>query len=523
VEAALVGEVADGDFEDLRVLVEAHRSDYNFRVRASSFRRSLSALLALLLGVWAPGASAAEAPPSISPIGLSAALRTAAQKAPTTNLSISVTDLDTGEVVFEQNPDRALPLASITKAITSAAAIHYLGPSYKFRTTFWRRGEIREGSLTGSLLVVGGGDPNISGRFYNDDYNAVFDTWAQGLQRAGITRVVGDLVLNATFFDGVARHPDWPADQADKWYQAPVSALSYNDNCVLVSIGPGGKIGKPAAVTILPDTDLVRPVSRATTVSRKRRPRVVVSRDLGSDAVRVGGVVPMRKAWWSTPIAIDDAPAFFGDALKKRMAVAGIELTGSVVQRDWRPDGAWTLIAQTESDLVPTIAVSNKRSQGFYAEQIAKTLAAEKTGKGSWEASTGLVRGFLGSLGLDPGRFSVRDGSGLSVDNRASAEDLTAFFRNMTQHPHGPLWRSTLAVSGEAGSTLRGRLRDPVMAGRIEGKTGSLRGVSTLAGYATASSGRTYVFAILLNGNRVWDSTGHRYQDRILRALVKNG
>jgi len=98
---------------------------------------------------------------------------------------------------------RITDLLSITKLLTTAAAIHYLGPDFKFHTTFWRRGPVERGNLVGSLLVVGGGDPNISGRFYGDDINAVFDRWAEGLRQAGVTRVTGDLVLNATYFDSL--------------------------------------------------------------------------------------------------------------------------------------------------------------------------------------------------------------------------------------------------------------------------------------------------------------------------------
>jgi D-alanyl-D-alanine carboxypeptidase/D-alanyl-D-alanine-endopeptidase (penicillin-binding protein 4) len=93
----------------------------------------------------------------------------------------------------------------------------------------------------------------------------------------------------------------------------------------------------------------------------------------------------------------------------------------------------------------------------------------------------------------------------------------------MNGHPYGGQWKATLALSGDPDGTLRHRLREASMRGRILAKTGSLRGVSTLAGYATAESGKTYVFAILLNGPGVWDTNGHRYQDRILRALVRQG
>ena len=97
-------------------------------------------------------------------------------------VSVAIADLETGEIVYARNPEQAETIASVTKMISSAAALHYLGPTYKFRTTFWRRGEVHDGNLVGSLLVVGGGDPNISGRFYENDSFAVFDRWAEGLQ-----------------------------------------------------------------------------------------------------------------------------------------------------------------------------------------------------------------------------------------------------------------------------------------------------------------------------------------------------
>ena len=453
-----------------------------------------------------------------------AALEQVARRIPARfpGVSIQIADEETGEVVFEREADLPQTIASVTKLITTATALHYLGPNYKFRTSFWRRGEIRQGSLIGSLLVVGGGDPNISGRFYGDDINAVFDKWAEGLRRMGIGRVVGDILLNASFFDSVGRHPDWKTDQESRWYQAPISALSYNDNVVLVSIRPGPRAGRPVGVSIDPPVDLLRPVTLARTVGRRGRVRVAVSRAAGSSAVTVSGTVPLRPALWSTPITIDDPPAFFGKALQNRLRTAGISVTGQVVENAVKPDSFWVPIATTESDLLPTIEVCNKRSQGFYAEQIFKTVSAEKTGQGTWAGSVALAKDFLASLGLDSARFQLHDGSGLSIANRAAAVDLVKFLRAMDRQPYGELWRNTLAVSGDSEGTLRHRLNDAVTRGQILAKTGSLERVSTLVGYARASSGRTYVFAILFNG-RVPNGGGQALEDRLLRALVING
>lgn len=466
-------------------------------------------------------AKPAEPPPR----SLAEALERASRRPPArpNGLSIQIADVATGESVFSRNPDAPETIASLTKLFSTAAALHFLGPDYKFKTTFWRRGEVKDGVLTGALLVVGGGDPNISGRFYNDNYNAVFDKWADGLKAAGVTRVSGDLILNGSFFDNVLRHPEWPAGQEAKWYQAPVSALAYNDDVVLVGIRPGTRAGGPAAISIEPQTGTLRALSSARTVGRRGNVRLAVGRADGSNAVTISGTVPMRAVWWSTPIAVDDPAGFFGGALKNRLKAAGIELSGKVIDRDTKPDASWALIAETDSDLMATLAVINKRSQGFYAEQTFKTLAAEKAGKGTWDNALSLEKQFLAALALDPTRYNLHDGSGLSPQNRVSATDIVRFLRAMETHPNGGAWKATLATPGDSEGTLRHRLHDPAVRDRVVAKTGSIRGVSTLAGYATGLSGKTYAFAILLNGPGVWDGGGHAFQDHLLMALIQNG
>jgi hypothetical protein len=125
-------------------------------------------------------------------------------------------------------------------------------------------------------------------------------------------------------------------------------------------------------------------------------------------------------------------------------------------------------------------------------------------------------------MGLDPRRYDLHDGSGLSAS--------TACRRRRWWTSCGP-WtrtrRARVAVHagglGESDGSLRHRLLDDSTRGEIQAKTGTLNGVSTLAGYAKAASGKTYAFAILLNGPGVTESRGHAYQDRVLRTLVKRG
>ncbi|HSB35312.1 MAG TPA: D-alanyl-D-alanine carboxypeptidase, partial [Thermoanaerobaculia bacterium] len=155
--------------------------------------------------------------------------------------------------VVAVNADRPLVLASTTKLFTSAAALDRLGPEYRFRTRLYRDAPIAaDGTLEGPLIVVGGGDPALSGRLYDDDPLAVFRPWAESLSRQGIRSVRDGLLLDTSFFDDARTHPDWPTEQEQRWYQAPVSALSYNDNVVLVRVTGGVRSGGPAVLGFYP-------------------------------------------------------------------------------------------------------------------------------------------------------------------------------------------------------------------------------------------------------------------------------
>ena len=485
-------------------------------------QRQLTLWTFLLAGALAQSARAIDPPAARLYEKLSQAARNPPAKA--TGVSIAVAEESgDGPLVFGFNAGEPLTIASVSKLFSTAAALAALGKEYQFKTTLYRSGTVTGGLLNGSLLVVGGGDPNLSGRFYGNDVNAVFDRWTEGLQLSGITEISGGIKLNATFFDSVYRNPGWPAGQEARWYQAPVSALSFNDNCISVSVLPGPRAGAPVSVRFDPATSFLQAVSSARTGSARRAARVAVARRFGSSVVTVAGIVPLSRYGWTTTIAIDDPPRYFGTVLRERFAQKGIRIDGDLALSSTAPDATWAPVATTTSDLLPSIAIANKRSQSFYAEQIFKTLAAVKGREGSWDEAIRLEKEFLASLSLDPGRYDLHDGSGLNPQNRVAALDIVRFLRAMSISPLAEEWVSTLALSGDASGTLRHRFRDHSVRGRVYAKTGSLDHVNSLAGYATAQSGKNYVFAIVLNGRRVNDGTGHAFEDKILRALLANG
>ncbi|MHC4841878.1 MAG: D-alanyl-D-alanine carboxypeptidase, partial [Planctomycetota bacterium] len=107
-----------------------------------------------------------------------------------------IVDLDSGKVLYSHNADRALIPASNMKLYTSAAALCKLGHDFEFKTRVYADGQISNGTLNGDLLIIGGGDPNLSGRFHDDDPTALFKQWANIIAKVGIKKVTGELVYD---------------------------------------------------------------------------------------------------------------------------------------------------------------------------------------------------------------------------------------------------------------------------------------------------------------------------------------
>ncbi|MCZ6726521.1 MAG: D-alanyl-D-alanine carboxypeptidase/D-alanyl-D-alanine-endopeptidase [Acidobacteria bacterium] len=458
---------------------------------------------------------------------LTAAAESARRVAPA--LGIHIVDVETGETVYAFEPDRQRIVASNTKLLTSAAAVDRLTPGYFIETALQARGLVIDGELLGDLAVVGAGDPTISGRHYGDDPLFIFRRWGEQLRGAGIDRVRGDLVLVHGLFESRQIHPDWPRDQLHKWYEAPVSALSFNDNCVWVWVRPGATPGAPAQVEVTPDLATVRIRNRARTTSRKRNHKIAVDRKPGSDVIEVSGWVYRGAEPFVVAVTVPDPELFFGQALRAGLGQAGVTIEGELRIEPRLPDATWRRLALHRTSLPTVLEVVNKRSQNFYAETLLKLLGAEGCGEGSWRSGIEVVASFLEGLGIERGTYSYVDGSGMSRNNRFSPRQFTTLLRHMYFHPHGRSYMQSLAYSGESeleppwmSSSLSERFEEDRYQRNVLAKTGGLNGVSTLSGYAKAQSGKVYAFSILCNSASArWRA--RQAQDRIVRTLIDRG
>lgn len=496
---------------------------------AGAVLRGTAAILMLLLAAPAAAASAPATKGGPAPVARKAptlqqalAVEIEAARKSSRAFGVHIVDLSSRQSAFAVDADQPRILASNTKLLTTAAALETLGADFVFETRVMVRGTAKEGVLAGDLAIFGSGDPNLSGRFHDGDSYAIFREWAAALKARGISRVSGSLYLVNGLFNPPNVHPDWPRDQLTSWYEAPVEALSFNDNCVLVRVWPASRAGLPARVETVPKLDYFEIRNSATTTGTRNKNRLYVGRLGDSDTIVVSGTIGLRTGPGESWVAVQNPTSYFGASLKAALAEEGVLVDGGIVPAHGSPGGTWELVTTHQSDLARTLEVTNKRSQNFYAESLAKLLGWKVRGEGSWTAGVGVVGDFLAGLGIAPATFSLVDGSGLSRGNQMSPRSMTGLLEQMYFRALGRDFLRSLPFSGEQGLKWQRRLARAPYAGNVFAKTGTINGVSTLSGYAKAVSGRVYAFSILFNQVRS-NSGAHAAQDRIVAALIDRG
>jgi D-alanyl-D-alanine carboxypeptidase/D-alanyl-D-alanine-endopeptidase (penicillin-binding protein 4) len=189
--------------------------------------------------------------------------------------------------------------------------------------------------------------------------------------------------------------------------------------------------------------------------------------------------------------------------------------TGASPTSGRTPQGALALVDSSSPTLAELARVTNQPSDNFNAETLIKALGSEFGTAGSTRAGAVVVRRTMQGFGLSP---FVTDGSGLSRADRTTPRQVVTLLDHMTSDAAGPAFEASLAIAGRNG-TLHDRMRRTPARDRCQGKTGTLRDVSALAGYCQTTAGARVAFAILMN--YVNPYAARRLQDRMVSALAR--
>ena len=289
-------------------------------------------------------------------------------------------------------------------------------------------------------------------------------------------------------------------------------------------ISPGAKVGDPVRIHLDPPTRYMKIVNEAATVEASEQARVRIKRKNGSaeeNVLMISGAMAIGQAEMNRRVDVLDPALYCGTLLREMLAKRGVPLQGTVRYGE-APEAAVEISQHVSPPLARILRDMNKPSDNLIAELLLKTIGAEIKGTpGTGEKGLQAINEFLGEIGMETAGYALADGSGVSRYNLVTASLLTDLlvymFHNFAVMPE---YLASLSVGGVDG-TLTRRMRGMTAEGVLRAKTGTLRGITTLAGYTVTADGETVAFSILMSNYLGSASPRRTLQDKIGDILTR--
>lgn len=384
--------------------------------------------------------------------------------------------------------------ASVMKLVTTYAGLDMLGPGYFWRTRVYTQGRLQDGVLHGNLLVQGSGDPKLV-------YERLA-TLIQDIQHKGVRQIEGDILLDNSIFRLPPHDPAAFDDDPLSPYNAGPDGLLLNFKALVLHFSPDARTGRVHVSSEPPLARLHIPADVPATKGSCGNWRARLGADFGQPGqISFSGRYPLGCGEQSWTLAYPDPHDYAPRMFEGMWRAGGGLLSGQARWMD-KPASAHLLLTGFSLPLKDIVADINKFSNNVMAQQLFLTLPlASGGGHGSFEASrNALARWWRERFGLRAAPL-MDNGSGLSRTARISAASLVALLQQAASGPHAEAFEQSLSIAGLDGTTRSMRVRSPgsEAIGHATLKTGTLRDVTAIAGYAYGRSGHKYAVAGLIN------------------------
>jgi D-alanyl-D-alanine carboxypeptidase/D-alanyl-D-alanine-endopeptidase (penicillin-binding protein 4) len=421
-----------------------------------------------------------------------------------------IVDAESGETLYQQNADRYFVPASNMKLFTTALALAKLGQEFRFHTTLETSGAISSGGvLTGNLVLVGRGDPNLSNRKFPYQLKEEFDgppekavaELADALVAKGVKEISGDVIGDDSYFPR-ERYPNgWEIDDMVWEYGAAISSIVVDDNTVTLTLTPGEQPGSPvqAAVNLATPDFLVE--NDVVTSASDVKSDLTLTREPGSSLVLVKGTMPAKGAPRKLVLAIEEPAQHAAAVLKRLLEERGVKISGVARARHETTktqEDPSVLAEHVSVPLGDAIKLINKISQNLHTEMLLRTVARRN---GVWATPDDLMKvpqDFYASAGITPDDVIQTDASGLSRHDLVTPRAIVTLLAFAQKQLWFEAYYASLPVAAVDG-TLEDRMKNTPAAGRIHAKTGSVEHVRTLSGFSETPGGRRLIFSFLSN------------------------
>jgi len=437
------------------------------------------------------------------------------------HVGIAIQSINSGKIIYQYNARHLLGPASSLKVFTAAAALAHLGPNYTFKTRLFAAPKSinDQGVLQSDVYFHFDGDPTLS----RSDLNNLVGI----LSQLGVNTIQGDLYLDDTVFDRAEFGPGWMWDERNFCYAAPLSAVNIDRNCFPLTLTAAKQSGQPITITKYKGYGFIEFVNEAVT-SETSTTDCPLTIDADSDnTYTVNGCMKPHSGPWSFPIAVRSMRPYTAGIFEQLLRQNNIHLNGTI--KFGKIPTNKTLEAMVGHDSAPLSTVTKimlKKSDNLIADALYKKLGAVYFGKaGTWSSGSRATAAIISeginttsSERIDFTKIKIVDGCGLSRHNLLSPQSLVSLlnyvYRDLTIRD---AFINALPIAGIDGSLQE---RMVTAKNRVYAKTGTMKGITALAGYIYTNHNQVLSFAILINDFVEPIKTYHQLQDEICTLLA---
>lgn len=433
--------------------------------------------------------------------------------------SICVMNTKKDSVIAEYNSHVSVVPASTLKTVTTAAALSILGSDFKFETKIQYDGTLDTvtGILKGNLYIFGGGDPTLESQYFKDkkDSTSILEKWAVILKAKGIKSIEGSVVGDASIFEDNLIPAQWIWADMGNYFGTGACGLTYRDNKFSAYFKSGAAGTETLITSIEPTIGNMQLVNHVTAGGNDDNAFIYGSQY--SNYRNVNGTIPSNKTNYEVEGAIPDPALFcaqeFTRVLKNMDIKVLKEATTIRAEKDFETTNKTTsgykkveydITKRTtiHSHLSPTLEKivywTNLKSLNLYAEHLLKFIAYKKTGLGSTNAGTDIVKNFWKTKGVDVNGFFMNDGSGLARANVITTKTQTEILRVMSKDKNFNAFYNSLPIAGKSGS-MGSLCIGSCAENNMHAKTGYITRARGYTGYVKNKKGEMLCFSLLAN------------------------
>lgn len=425
--------------------------------------------------------------------------------------TLTVTNTDNGQVLYEKNSSLGLPTASTLKVITAITALDLLGPDYTFKTSLSYTGAIDSlGILHGDIVIKGSGDPTLgSDRFEHTKENVLLAQWAKAIREAGIDSIAGRIISDDRFFQGNNVPGGWIWNDMGNYYGAGISALNWRENKTGINFQVSA-INTPASIiNTTSDISYLQLINTVTAGSKGSGDNVYAYSAPYSEKIILKGTygLDLKK---TIEIAIPDPAYDLAFQLQNYLAKDTIFAQQGITTGQVLAESGETIYPYQKEiylhhspKLSEIIYWFNQKSINLYGESLLKMIGYISGGKVSTAAGADyLTKYWQQKLKIPLGELGIIDGSGLSPQNNVTSSAMNKIMQYAVARPWFPIFEKSLPTYNQ-----------------MTMKSGTIGGTLGYTGYHQAKDGQRYTFTLLVYNYKGSASTMRQRMFQLLDTL----